>query len=347
MFNNSSFTKLAERARQEIPPAVDVVNQVMNRLQTRFDGGRLRTGKDLSRALREHLGDILAPCEQPLEIPRSDTPFVILMVGVNGVGKTTSIAKLAHHFKQAGDPVRTEDARIDLQRVNHWLTVRMNDTPDREEKPTEPDAQDDAQSEWEPPATEETSPPDDASESTSEPETDKGETVDKIKAAADKATKERLEQEAKEKAREELEASKGQGEQVFGMLEECPTPDQADAFGETPMKPINDQEREWLANLIDDEVASIAAHEGNGLVFTLGIIEDVKIRAKQAGCAPMTAGWLLGPWLDCHEEATGDKGGERRRKARLLLRAAIHVMQLAGTQITVPSSWRLPLLSRQ
>ena len=60
----------------------------------------------------EYLKDALAqdleqdtPVDVWLEAELPDTPFVILMVGVNGVGKTTSIAKLAHHFTQAGKKV--------------------------------------------------------------------------------------------------------------------------------------------------------------------------------------------------------------------------------------------------
>ena len=60
----------------------------------------------------EYLKDALAqdleqdtPADVWLEAELPDTPFVILMVGVNGVGKTTSIAKLAHHFTQAGKKV--------------------------------------------------------------------------------------------------------------------------------------------------------------------------------------------------------------------------------------------------
>lgn len=81
---------------------VDATGQVMQRLQTLFDGGRLRTGKDLGRSLREHLGNILEPCEQPLEIPDDTRPYVILMVGVNGVGKTTTIGKLAKKLQHSG-----------------------------------------------------------------------------------------------------------------------------------------------------------------------------------------------------------------------------------------------------
>lgn len=81
---------------------VDATGQVMSRLQTMFDGGQLRTGKDLGKALREHLGNILAPCEEPLEIPADTQPYVILMVGVNGVGKTTTIGKLAKKLQNSG-----------------------------------------------------------------------------------------------------------------------------------------------------------------------------------------------------------------------------------------------------
>lgn len=84
---------------------VDATGQVMERLQTLYDGGRLRSGKDLGRALREHLGNILAPCEAPLTIPDDTRPYVILMVGVNGVGKTTTIGKLAKKFQDSGQSV--------------------------------------------------------------------------------------------------------------------------------------------------------------------------------------------------------------------------------------------------
>ncbi|HLQ85636.1 MAG TPA: signal recognition particle-docking protein FtsY [Salinisphaeraceae bacterium] len=76
--------------------------QVMERLQILFDGGRLSKPKDLGKALHEHLGAILEPVEAPLEIADDIRPFVILMTGVNGVGKTTTIGKLAHKFQASG-----------------------------------------------------------------------------------------------------------------------------------------------------------------------------------------------------------------------------------------------------
>lgn len=81
---------------------VEATAQVMTRIQTLFDGGRITTPKDLGAALREHLGAILAPVEAPLEISATPRPFVILMTGVNGVGKTTTIGKLARKFQDDG-----------------------------------------------------------------------------------------------------------------------------------------------------------------------------------------------------------------------------------------------------
>jgi len=56
----------------------------------------------LRDALKEELLEILRPSSRPLEIPTDKRPFVILMVGVNGSGKTTTIGKLAHRFTQQG-----------------------------------------------------------------------------------------------------------------------------------------------------------------------------------------------------------------------------------------------------
>jgi fused signal recognition particle receptor len=50
------------------------------------------------------MGDILAKVDEPLNV-EGKTPFVILMVGVNGVGKTTTIGKLARQFEQQGKSV--------------------------------------------------------------------------------------------------------------------------------------------------------------------------------------------------------------------------------------------------
>ena len=56
-------------------------------------------------ALRQKLAELAATVEQPLVIDNSKQPFVILVIGVNGVGKTTTIAKLARRFKSEGHSV--------------------------------------------------------------------------------------------------------------------------------------------------------------------------------------------------------------------------------------------------
>lgn len=56
-------------------------------------------------ALRAQLQNLAETVEKPLQIDDSKTPFVILVVGVNGVGKTTTIAKIARNFKQQGKSV--------------------------------------------------------------------------------------------------------------------------------------------------------------------------------------------------------------------------------------------------
>ncbi len=66
---------------------------------------RLQSAEDLLGVVRAKMRDLLAPAGQPLVIDGQREPFVILMVGVNGVGKTTTVAKLAHQLKQDGHSV--------------------------------------------------------------------------------------------------------------------------------------------------------------------------------------------------------------------------------------------------
>ena len=56
-------------------------------------------------ALHDEMQTVLAPCEQPLVIPKQDTPYVILVIGINGAGKTTTIGKLAKRLQNEGKSV--------------------------------------------------------------------------------------------------------------------------------------------------------------------------------------------------------------------------------------------------
>jgi fused signal recognition particle receptor len=81
---------------------VDTSQRIIADLQKRLARKELKDIEALQRGLREAIGDILRPVEQPLVIDKPDGPFVILMVGVNGAGKTTTIGKLARRFRDQG-----------------------------------------------------------------------------------------------------------------------------------------------------------------------------------------------------------------------------------------------------
>lgn len=77
---------------------VDVTQQLIKRLSERVSRQQLQDIPALLNALREELLAILRPCQQSWQ-PRESRPYVILMVGVNGVGKTTTIGKLAQRLQ--------------------------------------------------------------------------------------------------------------------------------------------------------------------------------------------------------------------------------------------------------
>ena len=83
---------------------VDATVHIIEQLTQRVSRKELTEPAALREALREELQGILSPCERPLEVSGA-TPFVMLMVGVNGVGKTTTIGKLARRFQGEGRSV--------------------------------------------------------------------------------------------------------------------------------------------------------------------------------------------------------------------------------------------------
>jgi fused signal recognition particle receptor len=85
---------------------VEATREIMAKLTERVGRKELTDSDALFEALIKELQDILAPCEQPLVIDSaSNKPYVILMVGINGVGKTTTIGKLAKQFQAKGKSV--------------------------------------------------------------------------------------------------------------------------------------------------------------------------------------------------------------------------------------------------
>jgi fused signal recognition particle receptor len=84
---------------------VEATREIMAKLTERVGRKELTDSDALFEALIKELQDVLAPCQQPLVIDSGNKPYVILMVGINGVGKTTTIGKLAKQFQAKGKSV--------------------------------------------------------------------------------------------------------------------------------------------------------------------------------------------------------------------------------------------------
>ena len=109
---------------------IEATADIVSRLTDRVSRKELADGDALMEALQQELHSVLAPCEAPLDVSASG-PFVILVVGVNGVGKTTTIGKMARRFKDegrsvmlaAGDTFRAAA----VEQLQHW--GERNDVP--------------------------------------------------------------------------------------------------------------------------------------------------------------------------------------------------------------------------
>lgn len=84
---------------------IEATQTILDNLVDRVSRKELKDNNSLMNALQETLVDLLTPVEAPLVIPTANTPFVILVVGVNGVGKTTTIGKMTKHFQAEGKSV--------------------------------------------------------------------------------------------------------------------------------------------------------------------------------------------------------------------------------------------------
>jgi fused signal recognition particle receptor len=84
---------------------VEATEHILAGLQKRVARNELSDVAALINALRNAVAEILAPCQKPLVIDESKKPYVILVVGVNGSGKTTSIGKLARRLGEDGRSV--------------------------------------------------------------------------------------------------------------------------------------------------------------------------------------------------------------------------------------------------
>ena len=88
---------------------VDTTLKIIERIETRVARDKYVSTSELNNILKEEITALLSENNtqdnDSWELPETGNPYVILVVGVNGVGKTTTIGKLAHQFKQAGKKV--------------------------------------------------------------------------------------------------------------------------------------------------------------------------------------------------------------------------------------------------
>ncbi len=88
---------------------VDTTLKIIDRIEKRVSEDKYMSTSELNNILREEISALLSENEEnstyDFDLPLSDNPYVIMVVGVNGVGKTTTIGKLAHKFKQADKSV--------------------------------------------------------------------------------------------------------------------------------------------------------------------------------------------------------------------------------------------------
>lgn len=81
---------------------MDATAEIIEKLTLRVSRKKLNDPQVLIEALQQELYELLLPGDQPLQVKVDRGPFVILMVGVNGVGKTTTIGKLAKRYMDQG-----------------------------------------------------------------------------------------------------------------------------------------------------------------------------------------------------------------------------------------------------
>ncbi len=88
---------------------VETTLKIISRIQERVSKDKYLGTSELNGLLKEEIASLLTENDTGefvgFDFPKRDTPYVIMVVGVNGVGKTTTIGKLAYHFKKAGKSV--------------------------------------------------------------------------------------------------------------------------------------------------------------------------------------------------------------------------------------------------
>jgi len=98
-----------EEALVSADVGIDTTVQIIDRIEARIKKDKYVNTSELNRLLQEEIEAVLVDADDQsyknFEVPAGKKPYVILVVGVNGVGKTTTIGKLAYNYKKAGHSV--------------------------------------------------------------------------------------------------------------------------------------------------------------------------------------------------------------------------------------------------
>ena len=84
---------------------IDATNEILEKLESKAKSQSISESDQLIDSVKDELESLLQKCSKPLYTKKDNKPFVILVVGVNGVGKTTTIGKLARRFQDEGQSV--------------------------------------------------------------------------------------------------------------------------------------------------------------------------------------------------------------------------------------------------
>ncbi len=110
---------------------IEATQEIIGNLTERLARKELADGDSLFEALHQDMIELLQTSNKPLIIDETKKPYVILMVGINGVGKTTTIGKLAHKFRQEGKSVMLAAGdtfrAAAVEQLQSW--GRQNDVP--------------------------------------------------------------------------------------------------------------------------------------------------------------------------------------------------------------------------
>ncbi len=102
---NAELLEHLEQLFYEADMGVEMSEFLTKKVKAAFKQNPQCKAEDLLEEIRKDILSLFPPASNPLEIPSTPNPYVILVVGVNGNGKTTSVAKLAKKFKDSGKKV--------------------------------------------------------------------------------------------------------------------------------------------------------------------------------------------------------------------------------------------------